>query len=70
MQGIQNRQYESLDLDIPLTASEEMFFFDAPLAHVVDWQEHRLVMLRREAGEMMFTPPSKRRGLVTFDCQT
>jgi hypothetical protein len=50
-----------------LTAAEQMFFFQAPLAHVIDWQEHRSIMLRRKAGRMMFVTSRKRRGLVVFE---
>jgi hypothetical protein len=34
--------------DAPMTASEQMFYFGAPLAHVICYQEHR--KLERRLG--------------------
>ena len=61
------RQTGPMTFDEELTAEEQMFFFDAPLAHVIAWREHCNVLLRRRAGRMTFVSPQKRRALVFCD---
>ena len=65
-----SRHAGPLDISSALSASEQMFFFEAPLAHVVAWQVEQLMLLSRRASGETFSPPQTRHSLVPLGWAT